>query len=66
MIKVNGQAINFEKGMTLLDALKAAGESPDVMTLVVVNGVLIPFGQPYRQPLTDGAEVKLLPIVSGG
>lgn len=66
MIKVNGREIDFIKGMTLSDALMEAGESSDAMTLVVVNGVLIPCGQPYRQPLTDGTDVRLLPIMSGG
>ncbi|OLN31864.1 sulfur carrier protein ThiS [Desulfosporosinus metallidurans] len=66
MITVNGREIDYNTGMTVIDALKAAGESADAMTLVVVDGKLLPCGQPYMEPLADGARIKLLPIISGG
>lgn len=66
MIKVNGLKIKFNNGMTVEDALKSAGKSPDALTLVVLNGKLLPYGEPYNKPLTDGSEIRLLPIVSGG
>lgn len=66
MIKVNGLKIEFKHGMTVADALKLAGKSPDAMTLVVLDGKLLPCGQPYKDSLADGSEIRLLPIVSGG
>jgi len=66
MITVNGRGIVYEKGMTVIDALKVAGESADGLTLVIVNEKLLPYGQPYTEPLEDGSHIKLFPIVSGG
>lgn len=66
MITVNGQKFDFENGMTVADALKAAGEYTDSMTLVVVNGKVIPNEQLDIQLLNDGSNIKLMPIISGG
>lgn len=66
MIMVNKREIDYIAGMTVADALKIAGVFTDAMTLVVVDGILLPTGQPYRQLLTDGAVIRLLPIISGG
>lgn len=66
MITVNGKKINFKEGMTAADAVMAAGESVDGVTLVVIDGVVLPCGQLPREPLSDGTEIKLLSIISGG
>ncbi|MFZ5643395.1 MAG: sulfur carrier protein ThiS [Bacillota bacterium] len=66
MITVNGREIHFENGMTVADALKAAGESVDAMTLVLVDGKLLPCGRLHMEPLADGSHIRLLPLVSGG
>ncbi|TYO96455.1 sulfur carrier protein ThiS [Desulfallas thermosapovorans] len=66
MIKVNEKQIPFTPGMTAADALKAAGESPGAMTLVVVDGKVVPRDRLDMEPLADGAHIKLLTIVSGG
>lgn len=66
MISVNGREINFENGMTVADALRAAGESTDAMTLVVVDGKVIPHNLLQTTPVTDGAQIMLLPLLSGG
>lgn len=66
MITVNEKQIRFVEGMTAADALKAAGESPGAMTLVVVNGKVVPRDRLDMVPLADGAHIKLLTIVSGG
>lgn len=66
MITVNGAEINYRDDMTVTDALQAAGESADTVTLVLVDGKVLPFGELHTQPLTDGAKIKLLRIISGG
>lgn len=66
MITVNGREIVYEKGMRVIDAIKAAEESADGLTLVIVNEKLLPYGWPYTAPLEDGSHIKLFPIVSGG
>ncbi|MTI84300.1 MAG: sulfur carrier protein ThiS [Firmicutes bacterium] len=66
MITVNGREINFEKGITVADALEAAGETADAMTLVIVDGKVLPCGQLHTKPLVDGANIKLITLVSGG
>jgi len=66
MITVNGLEIAYVKRMTVIEALKAAGESADGLTLVIVNEKLLPYGRPYTEPLEDGSQIKLFPIVSGG
>ncbi len=66
MITLNGREINFEKGMTVADAIKAAGASVDAMTLVIVDGKLLLCGRCYTEPLVDGANIRLMTITSGG
>jgi len=66
MVTVNGQKINFENGMTVSDALRAAGESPDAMTLVVVEGRVLSRNQLNNELLCDGTHIKLMPILTGG
>lgn len=66
MIKVNGHKIDFEKGMTVADALQAVGKSTDAMTLVMVDGKVLPRERLHKIALANGKEIKLLPIISGG
>lgn len=66
MITVNGREISYKNGMTVADALEAAGEYVSALTLVMVDGKLLPCGQPYNESLVDGTRIELLTIVSGG
>jgi thiamine biosynthesis protein ThiS len=66
MITVNGQIINFEEGMTAADALRIAEKPIDAMTLVVVDGIVIPCNQLHNKLLTEDTNIKLLPLMSGG
>jgi thiamine biosynthesis protein ThiS len=66
MIMVNGLKINFENGMTVADALKAAGEGTGAMALIVVNGTVLPCNKVHMEQLSDGTHIKVLPLMSGG
>jgi thiamine biosynthesis protein ThiS len=66
MITINRREINFENGMTVANALRAAGESADAMTVVLVDGIVLPCGKLHKELLADGAHIDLLPIISGG
>lgn len=66
MVTVNGRQIDYQEGMTVADALRAAGEQPDTMTLVVVDGRVLLHDRLAVTPLADGAQIRLLPLLSGG
>lgn len=66
MVTVNGRWIDYKDGMTVADALRAAGEHPDAMTLIVVDGRVLPYDRIAVTPLADGAQIRLLPLLSGG
>lgn len=66
MITVNGRIINYTNGMTVSDAIKAAGDTADDVTLVLVDGMVLTCGFVHDQLLEDGACIKLLRIISGG
>jgi len=66
MVTVNGRKIDYYPGMTVLDALKKADITLDTMTLVIVDEKVISVDQISRELLSDGAKIKLMPIISGG
>jgi len=66
MVIVNGRKIDYNPGMTVLDALKKADITFDTMTLVIVDEKVISADQINRELLIDGANIKLMPIISGG
>lgn len=66
MIKVNGKEIKFVEGMTVLEAIKAAGEVVDVTTLVVADERVLSHDQIHNEQISDGVEIKLLSLLSGG
>ncbi|MGI9950918.1 sulfur carrier protein ThiS [Moorellaceae bacterium AZ2] len=66
MITVNGKEIDFKNGMTVADVLRTTGESLDAGTLVVVDGKVISHDLLQTTPVTDGAQIMLLPLLSGG
>ena len=66
MIYVNGKEIRYKQDITLVDALSAAGEGADEMTLLVLDGSVLAFAQHALEPLEDGAKIQVLHIVSGG
>lgn len=66
MVIVNGRKIEYNPGMTVLDALKKADITPDTMTLIIVDEKVISLDQINREVLKDGTNIKLMPIISGG
>ncbi|MBE3581897.1 MAG: MoaD/ThiS family protein [Thermoanaerobacteraceae bacterium] len=66
MVTVNGKEIDFKGGMTVADVLRAAGETPNAWTLVVVDEKVISPDLLSQTPVADGAEIRLLPLLSGG
>jgi thiamine biosynthesis protein ThiS len=66
MITINKREINYEIGMTVADALKEAGELVDSMTLVAVDGKVVPKNLLNSELISDGACIKLLRIIAGG
>lgn len=66
MIIVNEQEIDYKIGMTVADAIVKAGETLDIMTLVMVDGEVLPYNRLNSELLVDGMNIKFLPILSGG
>jgi thiamine biosynthesis protein ThiS len=65
MIKVRGKELPWREGMTVAALLKDLGTSYPY-AVVRVNGKVI--SRPHFQETTipDGAEIHLIPMVSGG
>jgi thiamine biosynthesis protein ThiS len=66
MITINRREINFENGMTVADVLRAVGEFADSMTIVVLDGSVLPHERLHNILLSDGALIRVMPIMSGG
>lgn len=66
MITVNGNNIEFFSGMTAADALEAAGQTADDVTLVLVDGIVLTQSVLGSHLLEDGDELRVLRIISGG
>ncbi|MGI6734172.1 MAG: hypothetical protein ACOX4J_08440 [Anaerovoracaceae bacterium] len=52
--------------MTLIEALSAAGEEVDGMTLLLVDGKVLSVAQHAFEEVEDGTKIKVLRVVSGG
>lgn len=66
MIFVNEKEIPYEQNMTLTQVFSAAREEADGMTLLLLNGKVLNFSQNAFEIIEDGAEIKVLRVVSGG
>lgn len=66
MVTVNKIQIQYRQGMTVDDALKEAGEEISPMVIVIVNGKVISRGDISKTRINDKAEIRLLPLISGG
>ena len=66
MIYVNEKEIPYKPNMTLGEALAAAGEEVDGMTLLLLDGKGMSFAQHAFEEIEDGAKIKVLRVVSGG
>lgn len=66
MVRVNGKEVKFREGMTVAEALKAAGESLDQMTIIMVDGQVISKGNVNSTTITVNTNISLLPLTSGG
>ena len=65
MVTVEGVPIHYYAGLTLMDAIKAADKSLDAMTLVMLDGKVVPRDS-LDDALLDECEIKLLQLMSGG
>jgi sulfur carrier protein ThiS len=62
--QVNNQAeLNVPAGLTVREALKQVGIPPEVVALVVINGV---YQTDKDILLKDGDVVKLMAVIGGG
>ena len=66
MITVNGEQIRYRQGMTLAEALDAACVDMGAPMLITVGGKLANKANAKRIMLSDGAEICVMPILSGG
>ncbi|SMP45638.1 MoaD/ThiS family protein [Anoxynatronum buryatiense] len=66
MIKVRNEIIPFREGITVADVFREIGETIHPTTLVTLNGKVIPYTKLHHWVLSDGDELRLLPIISGG
>ena len=66
MVIVNGSEIPFKAGMTAADAIQAAGELTDGVTLIVIDGKVIPPMELNTTLMSDSTVIKLMRIISGG
>lgn len=66
MVTVNNKKIEFYNGMTIADALKAAGEVTDAIVLVMVDGKILPHNKFDVELVAENTQIKLLPLITGG
>jgi sulfur carrier protein ThiS len=66
MIYVNEKEVPYMPNMTLIEALSAAGEEVDGMTLLLVDGKVLSVAQHVFEEVEDGTKIKVLRVVSGG
>ena len=66
MITLNNKPIEYLNPMTVLDAIRAAGETVDLLTIVLMNDDFVAFDQLGSTFIEDGAIIKSMKIASGG
>jgi len=65
MIRVNGKPMAWHGPMTVADLLNALN-TLDAIAVVRIDGKLISRPAFETCPIPDGAEIYLLPLISGG
>lgn len=66
MIRVNDKEVSFEAGMTVADAIEISGIAISSMIIVMVNGESIALNAINEIELSEGTNIKLLTLLSGG
>jgi len=66
MVSVNGLSIEYREGMVLSDALAEAGVDTTAAILITVNSAYTEKSGASRMIITDGTEIRVMPILSGG
>lgn len=66
MIKVNNKEVSFQEGITVLEAVKLAGESIDHIVIVMVDRKVISNGDLNMTTVADNTKIALLRLISGG
>ena len=66
MVTVNGTPVEFRQEMMLSHALAEACIDTDAPILITVNDVLVDKCNIGRHILFDNAEIRAMPILSGG
>ena len=66
MVKINGTLIEFNDGMTLAELLAKAGVDRESCSLITVDGKLVDKNNIGQFLPSDGAEIRVLHLLSGG
>ncbi|MCK9557136.1 MAG: sulfur carrier protein ThiS [Candidatus Cloacimonetes bacterium] len=64
-IKINGNIVDWQEGMTVRDALKVMNYTFP-MLVIRINGKLVPKSDYDSTEIPVGAEVKIIHLISGG
>lgn len=65
MIKVNGQMVEYQEGLTVTTLLQKMKYNFPLL-IVKINGVYVPRDQYASTPIPDGSEVDVIHLISGG
>jgi thiamine biosynthesis protein ThiS len=65
MIQVNGDPLDWHEGMTVLDVLKARNFKFPLL-IISIDGTFVAKGDYATTPVPDGADVKVVHLLSGG
>jgi len=66
MVTVNGDPVEFRQGMVLAEALAQAGINTEAAMLLTVDNVYADKNDAVRIAISDNAEIRVMPILSGG
>ena len=66
MVTINSSPVEFRQEMMLAHALAEACIDTEAPMLITVNGVLVDKSNVGRHALSDGDEIRVMPILSGG
>ena len=66
MVTVNNEPIEYSQGMLLSDALVKAGVDTGAAMLITVDGVFTEKSKAGRISIPDNAEIRTMPLLSGG